>query len=517
MNLIDFNRPKKCQIAIDDQELVSVIFSSQKGSFDDVQLEFIKSEFGYDLLVKSERKKISHIYLTYDLSIGEEERSFGDSFERTYGDVTWTKPSSHLLYYWYFFIKKTKQKQVNGYGVKVQPHSIVSFRLKNNQLIVDVNTQSGGCGVNLKGRLLNAATFIQESYQYDVLETALKRFTKKLMGDIKPRPVPQPVYGFNNWYYAYGVSSYELVMEDTKLLAEVTKGLKNRPFMVIDDGWSIESASGPWITNDRFKDMSLLVKEMKKYDVRPGLWFRPLMDKSEELKEHRHPLEKDWYDLSSKEVLYKVTKDVKMFVNWGFELIKFDYMTYDTFHYYGFNMPEEICPQGWHYEDDSLTNAELTLRLYQTIRDAAPNAILIGCNAIGHLCAGIVEVNRIGDDTSGREWDRTLKMGVNTLAYRLIQNHNFYVVDADCVGITGLIDWKQNRQWLDLLAYSGSPLFISCDPRIVSEEIKKDMQKAFKINEKQENNCYPIDVDDNFTPHQWCIDRKLKEFDWYLK
>ncbi len=36
MNLIDFNRPKKCQIAIDDQELVSVGFSSQKGSFDDV-------------------------------------------------------------------------------------------------------------------------------------------------------------------------------------------------------------------------------------------------------------------------------------------------------------------------------------------------------------------------------------------------------------------------------------------------------------------------------------------------
>ena len=71
MNLIDFNRPKKCQIAIDDQELVSVDFSSQKGSFDDVQLEFIKSEFGYDLLVKSERKKISHIYLTYDLSIGD--------------------------------------------------------------------------------------------------------------------------------------------------------------------------------------------------------------------------------------------------------------------------------------------------------------------------------------------------------------------------------------------------------------------------------------------------------------
>ena len=89
--------------------------------------------------------------------------------------------------------------------------------------------------------------------------------------------------------------------------------------------------------------------------------------------------------------------------------------------------------------------------------------MLIGCNTIGHLSAGIFEVSRTGDDTSGKEWDRVRKMGVNTLAFRMPQHGAFFAVDADCVGQTAAnsIPWEKNRQWLDLLAHSGTPLFVS--------------------------------------------------------
>ena len=102
--------------------------------------------------------------------------------------------------------------------------------------------------------------------------------------------------------------------------------------------------------------------------------------------------------------------------------------------------------------------------LYRTIRAAAGDALVIGCNTVSHLSAGVFEICRIGDDTSGTEWARTRKMGVNTLAFRGVQHGAFYVADADCVGVTNAVPWSLNRQWLDLLARSGTMLFVSLAP-----------------------------------------------------
>ena len=77
------------------------------------------------------------------------------------------------------------------------------------------------------------------------------------------------------------------------------------------------------------------------------------------------------------------------------------------------------------------------LDLYRTIRTQLPGTPwCIGCNTIGHLAAGLVEAQRIGDDTSGREWSRTRKMGVNTLAFRMPQHNTFFAADPDCVPVT---------------------------------------------------------------------------------
>ena len=82
----------------------------------------------------------------------------------------------------------------------------------------------------------------------------------------------------------------------------------------------------------------------------------------------------------------------------------------------GFQMTENITTNGWHFNDRSKTNAQIILDLYLAIRNEGRNMYLIGCNTVSHLSAGIFELNRIGDDTSGKEWERTRKMGVNTLA-----------------------------------------------------------------------------------------------------
>jgi len=111
-------------------------------------------------------------------------------------------------------------------------------------------------------------------------------------------------------------------------------------------------------------------------------------------------------DLTLPENLTLIHDDVARIRSWGYDLIKHDYSTYDAFGRWGFEMGAELTQGDWHFNDQSLTNAEIILRLYQTLRAGAGDTALLGCNTIGHLGAGLFEIQRTGDDTSGRVWER---------------------------------------------------------------------------------------------------------------
>ena len=78
-----------------------------------------------------------------------------------------------------------------------------------------------------------------------------------------------PVYGSNNWYYAYGDSSEKEILQDTDYIVDITKGAENRPYMVIDDCWQEhhrldEYNGGPWKKgNEKFPDMGALAKKLE--------------------------------------------------------------------------------------------------------------------------------------------------------------------------------------------------------------------------------------------------------------
>lgn len=108
-----------------------------------------------------------------------------------------------------------------------------------------------------------------------------------------------------------------------------------------------------------------------------------------------------------------------------------------------------ITEPNWKMYDQSLTNAEIILNLYKTIREAAGKMYIIGCNTISHIFAGLFELNRIGDDTSGNEWDRTRRMGVNALAFRGLQEGIYYSADVDCVSLTLKVPWVKNKLWME--------------------------------------------------------------------
>lgn len=70
-------------------------------------------------------------------------------------------------------------------------------------------------------------------------------------------------------------------------------------------------------------------------------------------------------------------------------------------------MTERLTDGDWCFFDRSRTTAEIILRMYEVILESAGDMVIMGCNTLSHLCAGLVHINRTGDDTSGREWERT--------------------------------------------------------------------------------------------------------------
>jgi len=496
------------------------VFCEEQEHSATVDISFIDDKLYLYLNANGSKPKLVKIRWNYTTK--EPVSILGDAWERAYGDLEWKGLSGERFMPWYFLA--SNGQETVGCGAMVGANSFISFQYDAKGIIAWFDVRNGGCGVALGERKLLMGVLVCEHYKNLSEFAAAKEFCKKISPS--PRLPKNPVYGSNNWYYAYGNSSREDILKDAKILAELTEGIENRPFMVIDDGWSENNCAGPWNPNNKFGDMKTLADEMRNIGVKPGIWLRPLHDDVALL---RHP---EWgYKAEKGETnerfLDPTHPGVKQYLievferlrSWGYELVKHDFTTFDMFGNFGFSMARVVTPEAdWNFYDDSKTNAEIVLDLYKLIRETVGDMIIIGCATFSHLSAGIFEISRIGDDTSGRYWNRTRILGVNSLAFRLPQNDAFYKVDADCVGmIPGAIDWKLNKQWLDLLAKSGSPLFVSMHPESLTEEIKLDLKEAFKINALQQNNVFPVDWKYNATPSIWNIDGNIMEYDFFAE
>ncbi|MGB8353962.1 MAG: hypothetical protein WCD79_08765, partial [Chthoniobacteraceae bacterium] len=295
----------------------------------------------------------------------------------------------------------------------------------------------------------------------------------------------------------------------------------NRPFSVLDAGWQFcgEANGAPWhLTNTRFPNMATLARDMRAAGCRPGIWTRPLLTNESVPDEWLLPPRGIWpgriLDPSLPEVLDRIRRDVSLFVEWGYDLVKHDFSTYDLFGKWGFEMVAEPIAGTWSFRDRSRTTAEIISAFYLALREAAGPALLLGCNTIGHLGASLFEIQRTGDDTSGRNWERTRRMGVNTLAFRMAQHDTFFAVDADCVGLTAAVPWELNRQWLDLLARSGTPLFVSAAPGSLGPEQKAALRDAFAAASSPREVAEPLDWLTTTCPEKWKIAGEVKTFNW---
>src|SRR3989442_1054718 len=398
-------------------------------------------------------------------------------------------------------------------------------RWMNGQVVAQgislwADVRSGGVGVQLGERVGDVWELACRAGRAgESAFAAVQAFCRQMCSN--PRLPPQPVYGSNDWYWVYGKNSAETVLADARHIVELSPTSANRPFAVIDDGWQPERGKdkvgvGTWDRgNEKFPDMSGLAAEIRRAGARPGIWIRPLQATGDAYDSWRLPRDRAFLDPTVPEVRQKVADDIARLQQWGFELIKHDYTTFDIFGRWGFQMGAALTRDGWTFASGpGRTTAEVINELYLTIRTAAGESLVIGCNTVSHLSAGHFEICRVGDDTSGTNWSRTRKMGVNTLAFRGTQHGAFYVADADCVGVTNAVPWVYNRQWLDLLARSGTMLFVSLAPDALGAAERRDLKEALALASSTHPLAEPLDWQRTVYPARWRLMGRERTYDW---
>jgi alpha-galactosidase len=458
---------------------------------------------------------VSRIQLRWTGDLRGVKKVLGDHWERSYADLSWQTELPNRTLPWYFMA--FDGARTHGYGVMTGARALCFWNADSEGISLWCDVRNGGSPVLLGDRTLEVCTIISREGTGESPFAATKAFCHQMC----PRPLlaDHAVYGTNDWNYAYGNNSAELISSVSGMVSELSSDTNNRPYSVIDEGWAMGPFNGrfgygPWVGNPRFGDMGEFAHRLKGMGVRPGIWFRPLTKLEGMPESILFSRDKSFLDPTIPESLEHVAKHFHRFAEWGYEMVKHDFSTYDITGRWGFEMGANPTRDGWHFNDRSKTTAEVILDLYAAIRKAAGSMRLIGCNTMGHLSAGTHEVQRSGDDTSGRSWDRTRRMGVNTLAFRSAQSGAFFTTDPDIVALTTAIPWELNEQWLRLVAHSGTALFVAADPAFVNDVHRKALKEALSAAAKPQAVAEPLDWLDRSIPREFKLAGKKTEFKW---
>lgn len=440
----------------------------------------------------------------------------GDAWERAYGDLEWRGVVPDRAMPWYF--AAYDGRATHAYGVRTAPKAFCFWLIDDDGISLVADVRSGGSALTLGPRVLDVCEVIcRAGKEGESPFAALHAFCRDMCAG--PRNSP-PVYGSNDWYWAYGKNSADSIRADAQRIVDLAPPGANRPFAVIDDGWQPEHDNkdhvGRWDRgNGKFGDMARVAADVVRAGARPGIWIRPLLAALETPDTRRLPRDRRFLDPTVPDALGKIVEDISRLRDWGFQLVKHDYSTYDLFGRWGFQMGTALTKDGWSFAGgSSRTTAEVIGELYHQIRAAAGAALIVGCNTVSHLSAGVFDICRIGDDTSGTEWSRTRKMGVNTLAFRGLQHGAFYAADPDCVGVTSAVPWSFNRQWLDLVARSGTTLFVSLAADAMGREQVRDLRSALARAASSQPLGEPIDWQRTTWPTEWRLDGQDTKYDW---
>ena len=480
----------------------------------------VTAEMGEDgaVRISSDDARAEYAKLSFELHVEREWKVLARKGSGLKAINAWLPVGDGHVVPWYALLNDGKRTY--GFGVKVRPRAMCAWRIEPGRVVLLMDVRAGGRPVEFGGRILDACEVVRcESRPGESAYETGRRLCALMCPN--PRLPKGPLIGFNDWYAAYGRNTATNFLADAAFVVSLCRGAAVQPYVVMDDGWQkfsppeverltgkFDSGYGPWEESSCSfgMDMKTFCAKIAALGAKPGLWYRPLC------------MEGKSCDPSDPAVLERIRADVRRFREWGFRFLKIDYLTYDWCgHFKGFDEDGRLIRDDRKWLDTRHTTAETIVKLYSTIRDVAGDDIVIlGCNAVNHLCAGLFEASRVGPDTSGRNWEQTRRNGVGAVAFKGIENGTLFAADPDCAGLEseGAIPWEKNRMWIDLLSRSGMPFFISWRRTLVDAEVCEALSSAFRRAAKPRQTAEAADWFETYVPRRWFTADGLRVYNW---
>jgi alpha-galactosidase len=76
------------------------------------------------------------------------------------------------------------------------------------------------------------------------------------------------------------------------------------------------------------------------------------------------------------------------------------------------------------------------------------------------------------------------------------------------------VPWAKNKQWMQLLAESGTPLFISAQESATGTEQKEYIKRSFATAAKTLPPAEPLDWLTKQRPEKWKLNGHIVAFNW---
>ena len=490
-----------------------------------VQYEYRVEENCAKVIVYPSGAPVKFLKLRFHGDLSFVESVFGDQWERSYNPeapLEWRSVMMNRRLPWFCYLRG--EGRMMCYGVKVQPDCFAYWQADTRGITLFLNLTSGSRGVDLTEPLVACQVVERLGEEGETPFESARAFAAKMCEHpVLPR---EPIFGVNNWYWAYGRITHDSVMTETDYLLEMTDGCSHRPYMILDDGWQLNRTfngdnyiGGPWIPSDRFGDMAKTADDIHKKGAKAGIWFRPLLTLGEIPDEARLGPFKNGgqlLDPSHPFTLERVRRDAALLRSWGFELLKHDFTTYDSLDMGALSAEKhgvDMFRKNWKMYDRTKTTATVLKNLYRAIQDGAGEADVIGCNVIGHLAAGIHSAYRVGGDTSGRSWEISVRNGVNSMM-RLPLNDTFYRADPDCAAFTERVDADANLDFLEMCAITGVTTLASVTPGILTAEQMERIRRIYRIADRDEKRLGIVNFEKTATPETFSDGEETRTFDW---
>ena len=463
----------------------------------DVKYEYIIGKHSSKIVIYPSGSPVKFLKLRFRGDMEFIEKVYADTWERSGGNcfLEWRSVMPSRIMPWFCYV--IGGGKTACYGVKVGPDCFASWMVDTHGITLLLNLTSGSGGTALKEPLVACEVVELVGDEGEDTYNVAKRFSRMLCdGPVLPK---EPIFGVNNWYWAYGRITHESVMTETDYLMQMCAGAKHRPYMILDDGWQLNRTygngayiGGPWIANERFGgDMKKTADAIKSKGAKPGIWFRSLLtlgDVPEEAKLDKFSAGGVILDPSHPYTLERVRSDAAKIRSWGFDLIKHDFSTMD---YFGAapltaeNSNANLYKRQNPPYDYTKTNATIIKNFYKAIQAGAGDADVIGCNTVSHLTAGIHSTYRTGNDTSGRSFEWSRRFGVNSVM-RLPLNDTVYKVDPDCAAFTERVDPELNLDYLEMCALTGMTTLASVTPGILTDKQMERINSIYLLADKDE-------------------------------